>query len=190
MINPLLLSLIKENLGGIIALIFVSAIFGAWYLSKWKSKLDDLEPARTGFPALSEKVDHMAVQLNDIWKKLMGSPNEVLNSNSLINLNPLGQKISEKIGVKTIAASHIQKLKEHRANMDEPSAYELQTESMDFAINHLISLLSKEEKVLLENEAFEQGLDIISILQVIGVELRNIWLKDVGMNISQVDDKS
>lgn len=74
--------------------------------------------------------------------------------------------------------------------MDRPSAYEIQTESTDFAINRLINLLSKEEKNLLENEAFEQGLDIISILQIIGVELRNIWLKDVGMDISQVDDKS
>jgi len=38
----MLLSLIKENLGGIIVLIFVSTLIGTWYLSKWKSKLDDI----------------------------------------------------------------------------------------------------------------------------------------------------
>ena len=194
--NPDLILLIKENLwdilgfiGGVLAFIGL-LIAGTFKVTKWHTSvnkdLKDLEPARTLWGGLSEKVNGMSDRINQIWGHLNNLSS--VRSNSPISLTPLGEEISDKINAKQLAEKYFKNVVPD-SNSRKLNAFQIQTISMDFAKSRLIPLLSREEKNLVEIEAFQRGMILHGVLEVIGVHLRDIWLKSEGIDISQIDNK-
>ncbi len=130
---------------------------------------------------LDKNYEGLKETLDKIYTKIM-SGSTITNSGPM-SLTELGQEISGNVNAKVLANKYIKTLKEGSTSNDNLSAFVIQTESIDFATNELMDNFSSEEKSLVQNEAFQQGLDIKKILEIIGIELRDIWLKDAGLDV-------
>jgi len=178
--NAFFLSFVKENFGTVFTVAILVAFILGGFLIYVTIKLGDLEPARKGFHGLKEKVD-------DIWDLFFGG--KTIKTSSPITLTELGVVISRRINAKILAKQHLDKLKLD-SGTSILDAFDIQTISMNFAIEKLPGLLSDKERKMVQEEAFNRGMkDLKNILQVVGVEMRNIWLKDAGIDISQLDNK-
>jgi len=191
--NIILLSFIKENPGSFIFIVLfvIIVVWAAFWFGGWRCKvnsdLNDLDVARKGFGGLSEKVNGMSNRINDIWGFLTGRAS--VRSESPLSLTPLGLEISVSIDAKKITEKYFKIMLAAEESTAILNAFEIQTISMDFAKSKLLLLLSKEEKDQVEDEAFQRGMILPGVLDVIGIELRDFWLKKVGLDVSQVDNK-
>ncbi len=149
--NPFLLTLLRENLGWILALSIVIVVSVTIFITKTeigiKALNKNFDGLRKEFKSLREKVDKMYMKI------VSAAP---VNSSSPLSLTEVGQSVSENLRARDMAARHIKKLKADTGD-SEPSPFEIQTKSMNFATEKLMELVSPDEKALLENEAFQRG---------------------------------
>lgn len=146
---------------GLAALIFKAGV--------WKSKVDsgmsEAEKSMSGFR--SEMRDFMKEIRSDI-KKIFNRLSPTTGSGSPISLTKLGEKVSKEIDAPGWAQSMAPKF------LDEvkgQSPYFIQEFCMDFCTTEYKP--SDSLKHRLEQCAFDNGIDVDSVLRVLGVELRD-----------------
>lgn len=185
-----LLLFLKENWGTIIAIagvvstFFFFSIRVTWHSSKWKNNVDDklkeLEPVRTGFQSMSDKVE-------DLWKYFLRD--KVTGPGSPLTLTNLGKEISKCINAKELVKEYLPELIKSIKSDTILSAFDIQDLSVDFATQVLMSLLLPGQKDLIKNEAFVRGIALEKILEVMSIEFRDAWLEKKGLDASHIDDK-
>ena len=121
---------------------------------------------------------------DDIKKIFERLPAPTTASNSPIRLTELGTQISEKLDAKAWATAEADKLFGKTEGAD---ALGIQETAFDHAQNFEPpdELLGK-----MRDSAFERGVDLDGVRDVLGVELRDVLLDRRGIHLSSLDEKS
>lgn len=153
-----------------------------WKIGKWSSSTD------TRLDKLEESVERLEksilASLKDLLKPIVSSLyKEVAVSKSPVGLTDYGEKLSLQVN----AAEFVRK---HAANVetrDDMNAYQIQEACFAYVDNDFLEKVSPEERDQLENIAFDEGIEVGKILKVIGIELRDVKLDEMGLNKSGID---
>ena len=68
--------------------------------------------------------------------------------------------------------------------------YQIQQTCVNFALMQLQDLLQPEKLNKLQSTAFNEGVPIQTVLNVIGIELRDAVFRDRGLKVDQIDKHS
>ena len=148
----------------VIALIFK---FGKWY--------GEVNSDRERF---SKFIEEIRKDIKDILGRL---PPSSTTSASPIQLTELGVRISENIGAKTWAETIAQELIGQTQDM---TPFQIQT----IAFDHVKSFEPDEALLLkMQESAYESGIDLKGVKNVLGVELRDCLLRMNQMRRSSLD---
>lgn len=115
----------------------------------------------------NEFMGYVRGRIDDIFDRL---PNPLTGSTSPLSLTDLGKQISNEIGAAQWAARNLADAKQGTKGK---TPCEVQQYCFDLA---KLENLSGEEKRKVEDAAFKQGLTVSQILDVLGIELRDLLL--------------
>ena len=157
---------------GISITLMIAVITGAYNFGVWKGKLDN---DRTSF---KEFMSEVRADIKLILTRLPPTPT---TSESPIRLTDLGERISNSIDAKYWAIKKAQELVDKTKDMD---SFEIQ----DFSFNYA-KALDPDEALLekMREAAFESGIDLSGVKNVLGVVLRDEFLKLNNLQHSSLD---
>lgn len=121
----------------------------------------------------------------DIKKILADIPPRMMTSQSPIKLSELGSKIAEEIQIDTWVSEWAESLLERVKNK---SPYEIQEFCFQYAQEEFPAELKKEPNSIydqLELAAFQNGLQLTHILEVVGVVLRDKVLEHLAIGMEE-----
>ena len=118
----------------------------------------------------------------DIKKILERLPSPTIESKSPIRLNDLGQNVSERLDATTWAVNESEKLVEKVENLDALGIQET-------AFQHAQGFDPPGElREKMRTCAYETGIDLSGVRDVLGVELRDVLLGKRGFHESELDN--
>lgn len=144
----------------------------AYKFGKWQGEVDN---DRNNFK------EYMKEVRSDIKEILSRLPAKPISSSSPIRLTELGERISKKIDAKSWAKNTAQEMIEETEGMD---SLKIQEESFNKAKNF------EPNETLLQNmrdSAFQEGIDLEGVKDVLGVELRDQLLAIHGKTKESLD---
>ena len=161
-------------LSAIIATLSVSIAIGVriFRLGKWVGEVDKDRDSCNSF------IGEVRVDIKKIFERL---PSTAIASDSPIRLTDLGKKISKHINATDWAMSEAEKLFERSEGMD---SFEIQNLSFEHAKNY------EPTDELLKNmreAAFDSGINLDGVKEVLGVELRDCLLAKYGKAHESLD---
>ncbi len=149
--------------------VILGAIVGAGYglikVGEWKGGVDSHQ---TAFTALAAEIKD---KLDEILSRLDPSPT---SASSPTTLTDLGHRISERIKAKECVES-IFHLFNREARDKQP--YEIQQSALAFAKDD--ALWSEDELNGFRQCAYDEGISIDAVHEVLGIELRDRYIKEV-----------
>lgn len=165
------LAILVALLVAIYALIVVAFKLGSWYGEANSDRIvfkgfmpevrKDIEEIRKGFKEIHKRLDNILTRL----------PSLPTASEGPVHLTELGERISNYTGAKDWAAEMAQEL---IGQTEGKNPFEIQTISFDYAKQF------EPDDVLLtkmQESAFEAGIDLEGVRNVLGVELRDRLLQ-------------
>ena len=157
---------------GISITLMIAVITGAYNFGVWKGKLDN---DRNSF---KEFMSEVRADIKLILTRLPPTPT---TSESPIRLTDLGERISNSIDAKCWARNKAKELVDKTKNMD---SFEIQDLSFNYAkeLDPDGALLEK-----MREAAFESGIDLSGVKNVLGVVLRDELLKLNNLQHSSLD---
>ena len=160
---------------GISVTLVLAAIGFAYKYGKWQGEVNT---DRTNFK------DFILEVRTDIKKILQRLPPPTTASSSPIRLTELGAQISEKLDAKAWAKAEAEKLFEQTEGADALGVQET-------AFGHAQNFTPPEGLLgKMRDSAFERGVDLDGVRDVLGVELRDVLLERRGIHLSSLDEKS
>lgn len=157
------------------------AIFGGWFL--WGQdefgdtiSIEFIAIIWMGIVSYLNQNDlsKLIIALTGRVDRLDGGGTDVTKNASPIGLTDFGEKLSKQVDAKKIAQDYAAEVKFAR----NATEYRIQEACATFAEKKLLSKLKTDERVSLEKIAYKEGIDIGKIMRVIGVEMRDIFLKE------------
>lgn len=121
---------------------------------------------------LIRRITHLAQRVGDIDGK------EEIKMNSPISLTEKGQELLDTANGQNLAKKYYSAVK----LSSSASNYEVQEKCLFFAEFDLLDELEEQEKIELENLAYQRGISIERILRVIGIEMRDLILAEREAN--------
>ncbi len=162
-----------ENVGIVISITALLAVVGLIFkFGKWYGEVNS-DQAR-----FSDFIKEIRKDIKDILSRLPPAPT---TGSSPIQLTEIGERISNHISAKEWAATEADNLAPKTKDMN---AFEIQTLSFDHAKSFEpdASLLSK-----MQESAFESGINLEGVKEVLGVELRDCLLQMNDFNRSSIN---
>ena len=182
----LAVTFLKQNF--IAVLIAGTLIVGLviWKVSSWKTTVDnDRNNLKNGIDKLEKTVTDFMVEIrnkfDDIFLRLT-PPTQ--HTNSPIALSDLGRQVAEEIKVDNWVNTYVEKVKAQLAPNGTP--YEIQEACFRYADEQLMKELETESKTNkaysfikkdIEMSAYKNGIDIPSVLRVVGIKIRDEILR-------------
>ena len=166
-----------------------------WKVASWKAGLDKDQGNLTGGLGKLEKTvtDFMEEIRKDVKRIFERLPSPTIASQSPIRLTDLGNKIAEEIKVNEWVSEYAEKLSDR---VEAKNAYDIQEFCFQYAQNELLEDLGKtvtdsaELKSVpfptiedIKLSAYDHGLELKQVLEVVGVVLRDEMLKRIGIEI-------
>ena len=186
----LAVTFLKQNF--IAVLITGTLIVGIviWKVSSWKTNVDnDRNSLKTGIEKLEKTVtDFMAEIRNKIDDIFLRLPPPTQLANSPIALSPLGAQVAEEIHVDQWVSEYVEKVQK-RITLT-PTPYEIQDVCFRYADEQLMEELATAAetnkaysfiKADIEMSAYKNGIDLPSVLRVVGIKLRDQTLLNFNM---------
>ena len=123
-------------------------------------------------------------KISDDIKKLFGlvNRNPTIQPGSRLMLTEFGEKLAENIEVNTWISSHADKLKMELVGY---TPYEIQEECFRYAQNDLMQVVGEEHKTKIQSVAFDNGIDLASVLNVVGIVLRDKLLEIMDLEMTE-----
>ncbi|MFA6408668.1 MAG: hypothetical protein WCW01_00580 [Gammaproteobacteria bacterium] len=163
--------------------LIISAVSIALFLGKYKQKVDTHEKSL-------EKHDNRIIELSDRISKVEGGlDRDRAHSDYIQKKSPLG--LTEKGKALLLDSTGKDYVDKHKAQLIESikstnprTAYDVQELSK--------KVIQKESNTddfsPLKNYIFNQGLDLNLLIDILGIYLRDIALKELGFNINDIKD--
>ncbi|NQV18663.1 MAG: hypothetical protein HQ534_08995 [Armatimonadetes bacterium] len=172
------------SLGGFIVAVGVVLVA----TGKAVSKLDYIEKAISTIqgeikiiPLLDERIKAIQRQISGIWTR------KFTVSNSPLSLNTYGKKILKVSGIKKVIEEHYKEILEDVRILKPKTALQGQESIIAIVLKFK---LDENLKTILENGAFESGVDVDTVLAVGAIDIRDKMLEDIGFNINDLKDES
>lgn len=183
---------IINGVGIIIPILFYFILIG-----KYKEKISNNEKNIT---EIKNDIKSVNTNIHDIpWKmfdaigRILGSKEmkaaSFVQSRSPISLSEKGNNIAEKIKANEIIENHKNDLTKRVRNKTPKTAYEKQKFSEEIIQEYFIKdIISEEEKISLQDFAYEEGYDLDSFLIIFSIKLRDIILEEDNHSYNEVDE--
>lgn len=187
-----MLAILSNNWIGI-ALFGVSLLmYATYHFRGFVDFLKGLKPIKEGWVGLVEKVNSIAEKVENLAENVENlnkivrsrSRSGFAESNSPTQLNEEGRRVANLINVESLVEKYASQIKVEETE----SAYSIQQKCFEFALEKLPNLLTKDEVRLIEDIAFNEGVEKSIILDVVfGISLRNKILSDKQIPLKKVD---
>jgi uncharacterized protein YajQ (UPF0234 family) len=185
--KEVLLALVQHLNSSVFILIGILAVcFCVLYkLGKWteKFKAHDCKIDEAG--KNTERLIRLETKMDLVYMNTAKNP--LVQSHSPISLTKLGEDVSSNIKAAEILKNHYVQLKKIMEHAQPKTAYDIQEQAMRIARESLDDLLNEDELVTVKDEAFKHGVPLEDVLVVIGILLRNEYLREKGIPISEID---
>lgn len=163
-----------SNYSTAFAIIFLAALGGLGWLIQWYAKVN---VDRTSFQEFIKEIR------DDIKKILWGLNPETRPSESAspLRLSAYGKKISDDIQAETVVSPYVPVLK---ARVKGATVYGIQETCMDYARNEFMAALraaNAKQADDLEIYAYNHGIPLYDVLEVIGIVLRGQVFASLGI---------
>ena len=164
----------------------VSAIIGFvfWlgsFKGEWKEKAKKLEKNEENCQALKDSIAEIKANISILLNK---SGLSTTSQNSPVELTAKGEKIRKKLQADRIVTEkykHLKKEFEHTSH-----AYDIQVKATDLG-KQLFESLNDDEKGYIKEVAYEEGLPLVQIYPIFSVILRDIVLKEKGLETKKAE---
>ena len=174
-------------------------------------KMKDLEPVRKNAKSISETPEeiksignrvgtletkvsffesNILTALGNITREIKAlSGQKFMKAESPISLNSKGIELSEKMDAYRIANKYKEKLL-NKAKKENRNPYQIQQSCFDFATNKILEDLEEKDKKTfdhLTNIAYNEGVRVEALMQIIGLVLRDQVLKALSQSSMDID---
>ncbi|MGL5913972.1 MAG: hypothetical protein ACRCZB_07380 [Bacteroidales bacterium] len=113
---------------------------------------------------------------------------DLAKSFSPLALTEKGIKLSEKLRIKERIVANWDKIKAYiDANVLDKNPYDIQVFCVEMATVKLINFFSEQDIKDLKLLAFNEGKPVESYGNLIGLEIRDIYFKHIGISIKEID---
>jgi len=139
---------------------------------------------------IDDKLDSMHSSLSDIkatTNLLYQAHLSTIKAASPIKLTPLGQEISDALGVPAIVNAHWDAINSEMVAKNPQNPYDIQSVALAIARNCFDRIFSEEERNRAKTIAFNKGMNLLEIFPVIGIEVRNRVMKERGLPLDEID---
>ncbi len=143
-----------------------------------KSSMSDVKDLVSGVPAIHEKVNALHEKVGTLWA------NAFTKSNSPVVLNERGKKILEDSNIKEFTNQRYNEILNTIKESKPANAYRAQ----EILIETVREFKKKDEcQNEIEKAAYRSGVDVDAILLVAAIDIRDKVIKDLGLEIEDVD---
>lgn len=168
---------IVEFLEGHIVSALITLVVGvaiaSWKISGWKTKVD----------STSSELKDFIKEIREDIKSILGRMRTPVESGSPLVLNDLGKKIASEIEADKWMVQIAVDI--HERLEDDKDPYEIQEKSFEYAQKSFLANLTPDAGVELEKKirlsAYNNGLEVKQVLEVIGITLRDKVLEICGL---------
>lgn len=115
---------------------------------------------------------------------------QTIKSNSPISLSPIGVTYSAELKIENKVTNHWIEIKQEIGKKSPSNPYDVQVVAMEISRNCFEALFSDEEKNQIKLYAYKNGINLLQILPIIGVIIRDKYLQEKGISIDQIDQHS
>lgn len=168
----------------VLAFILTSKISG-WivYLKTDRKRLDKFEKKTED--SMNTLVE-LKTKVNLIYQIV--NPNIPIKATSPLSLTTVGEKMKEQMNAdiifnRIVGSEKANILKSHQ----EKNAYDIQMACIEWAKHNVPSLLTTEELSSIKKIAFDNGILLEDVLEILGMMMRDNILQELSMSIVDVD---
>ena len=176
--NAVIAEAIKGNILAILIVIFVVSIIATIAVTAWVTKMNFRSGSTLNFIGKTEVfMKEIRDDIKEIFKRL--GPATTTAESPLV-LSDLGKKIAEEIEVVEWSPEYTVRLREKLKDQKDP--YEIQEVCFEYAQNKLLDNLLEDNPSglrvkMIRGSAYENGLELKQVLDVVGIVLRDNLLK-------------
>ena len=170
--NAAIIAFIQGNAIGILLGVFILVIA----LTIWGTTITVLQ--RSAQKILTGFMKEIRDDIKDIFKRL---PAVVATAQSPVQLTELGHEIEKEINASTWVVNHIDYILE---SIESHTPYHIQERCFEYAQNEFMANIVPDSDTLkdaIERTAFNHGLSLSQVLEVVGIVLRDEVLKRLDM---------
>ena len=186
-----LAGLVQSGILVLLVMMLISLGIGIWKISAWKTtienRLDNLNQR------LDDKFSEVMGYIKDIKATINQMPNKVnfIRGSSPLSLNQRGKELYEKINAPAIADKYTDELIK-RAKERNMNTYQIQQDCFNFAFNEILKRLERDDKEQydqLSDVAYNEGVQLEDLMQILGVILRDRVLEAVNKSHKETENK-
>ncbi len=110
-----------------------------------------------------------------------------IKAHSPISLTDKGIKIASELKLSDKVGSHWEQIKNEISKRSPANPYDVQVVSMDMSRDCFEKFFSDEEKNVIKLYAYQTGQNLLEIYPIVGVLIRDAYLKEKGFTLAAVD---
>jgi hypothetical protein len=110
-----------------------------------------------------------------------------IQSHSPLSLTAKGIEISNKLKMEDKVAIHWEEIKNEIDQKSPSNPYDIQIVSMELARNCFNHIFTESEKKEIKMYAYQVGVNLLEILPIIGIIVRDKYLLEKGISVSEID---
>jgi hypothetical protein len=146
------------------------------------------------FSKKQDKFDHSLDTIKDSLSLIKAKVDIIYNkytntikAHSPVSLTTQGEEISNAIRLDDLIIKYWEKISAQIKKNNPNNPYDIQIMSMNIANNIFENIFNDQEKVSIKKYAFETGRNLLEIYPIIGVLVRDKYLKEIGASLKEID---
>ena len=181
---------IADQLNGsivVLMLILIIAFLAIFKLGKVISQYDGFCKKQDKFDnsidVIKEDIHSIKARVDIIYNRHL----DTVKAHSSISITEIGKEISSANKLENLVTKYWEKISEKIKEKNPSNPYDIQTVSMNLASEIFEDIFEDEEKTVIKKYAFDSGRNLLEIYPIIGVIVRDRYLKEVGASLDEVD---
>lgn len=112
---------------------------------------------------------------------------DTVKRNSPLSLTDLGQKIADDLRLREKVDLHWGDISKVIEKQNPSNPYDIQTAAIDVARILFESIFTSEERDVIKTYAYQEGKNLLEILPIIGILVRDRFLSEQGISTKEID---
>jgi hypothetical protein len=185
----IILKLIEQLNGAVFVLVAILAI-AFWSMYKLGGIIKTFNFFEKKNENFDKAIDEMKTNIFSIKATtdlLYQSHLSTIQSHSPISLTPKGITISSELKMEEKVINHWDEIKNEIDKKSPSNPYDIQTISMELAKNCFEHVFNEKEKMEVKSYAYKTGANLLELLPIIGIIVRDKYLKEKGISTEDID---
>lgn len=176
----LLLALVNQLNSSVFTLIVVLlfALWGMYKLGGIVSVFMEFKDKHKNFDASISTIKDDISAIKATTDLLYQTHLSTIQSHSPLSLTDKGKKISSELNVERTVTKHWGEIKDLVERSSPSNPYDIQTVAMEIAKNCFGKIFSEDERNTMKTYAFGTGMNLLEIIPIIGIVIRDKFLKE------------